>query len=136
MVDAYQLFKCLGRRIPNERSRFLFLQQQIPCFALLPDSTVKMVFALIKASCVTVKTTARTTVTKKAAKALKVGMGGFILFCNITPTQHRTGSAENRILLACSVLASTADSEREMCRECARAYIAFSVLRRVVSFSG
>ncbi|XP_072785971.1 low-density lipoprotein receptor class A domain-containing protein 3 isoform X3 [Taeniopygia guttata] len=46
--------------------------QQIPYFALLPDSTVKMVFALIKALCATVKITARTTAMKKAAKALKL----------------------------------------------------------------
>ncbi|XP_072721383.1 low-density lipoprotein receptor class A domain-containing protein 3 isoform X6 [Ciconia boyciana] len=45
--------------------------QQIPCFALLPDSTVKMVFALIKALCATVKITVKTTVMKKAVKALK-----------------------------------------------------------------
>lgn len=50
-------------------------QQQIPCFALLPDSTVKTVFALIKALCATVKITVKTTVMKKAAKALKVGTG-------------------------------------------------------------
>ncbi|KAL9851018.1 low-density lipoprotein receptor class A domain-containing protein 3 isoform 5-T5 [Geothlypis trichas] len=45
---------------------------QIPCFALLPDSTVKMVFALIKALCATVKITAKTTAMKKAVKALKL----------------------------------------------------------------
>lgn len=75
MVDAYQLFNCLSKRIPNERSHFLFLQQQIPCFALLPDSTVEMVFALIKALCATVKITAKTTAMKRAVKALKVGTG-------------------------------------------------------------
>ncbi|XP_048710691.2 low-density lipoprotein receptor class A domain-containing protein 3 isoform X7 [Caretta caretta] len=45
--------------------------QQIPCCALLPDSTVRTAFASIKALYATVKITARTTVMKKAVKALK-----------------------------------------------------------------
>lgn len=68
-----RLFHCLGRGISNEGSHSLFSQQQIPCFAPPPASTVKMVFASIKASCATVRITVKTTAMKKAAKALKVG---------------------------------------------------------------
>lgn len=76
---ASRLFDCLGRGISNERSHSLFLQQQILCFALPPASTVKMVFASIKASCATVRITVKTTAMKKAAKALKVGTGVYPL---------------------------------------------------------
>lgn len=95
MVDAYQLFNCLSKRTPNERSHFIFLQQQIPCFALLPDSTVKMVFALIKALCATVKITAKTTAMKKAVKPLKVGTG--VLFSSAILYQLNTEQAQQKI---------------------------------------
>lgn len=53
----------------------LFSQQPIPYCVQLPDSTVRMDFALIKALCATIKTIARITVMKKVVKALKVGTG-------------------------------------------------------------
>lgn len=97
VVDAYQLFNCLGKKISNEISQFFFLQQQIPCFALPPDFTVKMVFALIKALCATVKITAKTTAMKKAAKALKVGTG--VLFCSAI--LYRLKLTQNRLSRKC-----------------------------------
>ncbi|XP_062823957.1 low-density lipoprotein receptor class A domain-containing protein 3 isoform X3 [Anolis carolinensis] len=46
--------------------------QQIPCCALLTGFTVGMACALIRALCVTIKTTAGTTVMKKVVETLKV----------------------------------------------------------------
>lgn len=52
----------------------LFPQQQILCYVLLTGFTVGMACALIKALCVTIKITARTTVMKKAVETLMVSM--------------------------------------------------------------
>lgn len=68
-----------------------------------------MVFALIKALCVTVKITVKTTVMKKAAKALKVGTG-FLFYSAILYQLKLTWnwlSKKNMIVLACSVSVRT-----------------------------
>lgn len=91
-------------RISNESSHFLFSQQQIPCFAPLPDSTVKMVFALIKALCATVKITVKTTVMKKAVKTLKVGTGGLfysVILYQLQLMQNRLSRKCDSVCLLC-----------------------------------